>query len=280
MFNSSNPALANDDAFQEYYGAQAERSSVATIQGVVNKTTLLVLIACIGGALGYKLVATIPSITFISAIAAFVVVLGVGFVLHGKPALSPYLAPVYAIIEGVFLGSLTGVLDSVLAGMPALEGAVAEGTAAGKTVSLAMPAFLITMGVMLAMLGLYYTRILQPTRKFVAVVSTLVGGIMITYLLMFVLALFGVQMPFLSLGSAFGGGWAPLVGIGLNVLILGVAALVLIIDFGRVEQIVSSGAPKYMEWYGGFALLVTLAWIYYEAVKLVFRLYLIFGSRE
>jgi uncharacterized YccA/Bax inhibitor family protein len=281
MFQSSNPALPQDDSFAQYYGEMAgARPDVATLGGVVNKTAFLVLLACLAGAGGYALVGTMPSITWISAIAAFVIVLGVGFVMRGNPKLAPILSPIYAVVEGLFLGSLTGALDSVLRSMPAMTDTVAAGEAAGATVSLAMPAFLITMSVMIAMLGLYAARIIRPTERFKAVVSTLTIGIMLTYGLMFILALFGVQMPFLSLGSAFQGGVAPLIGIGLNVLILGVAALVLIIDFGRVEDIVKSGAPRYMEWYAGFALLVTLAWIYYEAVKLVFRLYVLFGSRD
>jgi uncharacterized YccA/Bax inhibitor family protein len=216
----------------------------------------------------------------ISSIAAFVIVLGVGFVLRGKPSLAPVLAPVYAIVEGVFLGALTGSLDAWLAGMPVLGGAGAGSASAAGSVGIALPAFVITIGVMVSMLALYSMRILKPTRRFTAVVSTMVGGIMITYLISFVLSLFGVSMPFLGLGSAMGSGWVPLVGIGLNVLILGVAALALIIDFGRVEAIVAQGSPRSMEWYAGFALLVTLAWIYYEAVKLVFRLYLLFGRSD
>ncbi len=283
MFQSSNPALgaADDAAFQEFYGDIASsRATTATLRGVVNKTAILVLIAATAGAGGYTLVASMPSITWISAIAAFVIVLGLGFMMRGNPKIAPIVSPIYAVVEGVFLGSLTGLLDSVLAGMSVMEGSVAAGAAAGKTVSLAMPAFLITISVMVAMLGLYAARIIRPTERFRAVVGTLTAGIMITYALMFVLSLVGLQMPFLSLGSAFAGGWTALIGIGLNLLILGVAALVLILDFERVEKIVDSGAPKYMEWYAGFALLVTLAWIYYEAVKLVFRLYLLFGSRD
>jgi len=282
MFQSSNPALRDGNTFEEYYGQIAgTRSKEATLQGVVNKTGVLVLIALAGGVGGYQLAISgvMPGITWISAIAAMIVCIGVGFVLCGKPQLSPFLAPVYAIIEGVFLGALTAALDSMLASRPGLEGLVAEGAASGASVSLALPAFIITISVMITMLVLYSLGILRPTKKFTAVVSTLVGGIMLAYVAMFILSLFNIQMPFLSLGSATAGGWASIIGLGLNVLILGVAALVLIIDFGRVESIVNAGSPKYMEWYAGFALLVTLAWIYFEAVKLVFRLYLLFGRR-
>ena len=87
-------------------------------------------------------------------------------------------------------------------------------------------------------------------------------------------------MPFLSLGSALRGGREALIGLGLNAAILGLASLWLIIDFGKVEEIVRRGSPKDMEWYGAFALLVTLAWVYYEAVKLCFRVAILLGNRK
>ena len=87
-------------------------------------------------------------------------------------------------------------------------------------------------------------------------------------------------MPFLSIGSALEGGTAGYIGLGINVLILGVAALWFIVDFRQVEELVASGAPKQMEWYAAFGLIVTLAWVYLEALKLVFRLALLFGRRD
>ncbi len=111
-------------------------------------------------------------------------------------------------------------------------------------------------------------------------IKVLTLGVMITYGLSWILYLFGASMPFVSLNSALQGGTPALIGIGLNVLILGIASMWLIIDFKLVEDIAARGEPKVIEWYGAFGLMVTLAWIYFEAVKLVFRLALLFGSRD
>ena len=123
-------------------------------------------------------------------------------------------------------------------------------------------------------------RILQPTKKFKATVCVLTLGIFLTYLVSFVMSMFGAEMPFISLGSAMQGGQTALIGLGINVLILGVASLWLVIDFGLVEQHVKAGAPKQMEWFCGFILMVTLVWIYLEAVKLCFRLAILMGNRR
>lgn len=278
QLQSSNPALTNKDAFSEVYGKNmfaAEKSNVTTLSGVVNKTGILVAIAVAGGALGYWLVATMPSIVFISSIAGFVLCLGFGWLLCGKPQLSPVVAPIYAIVEGIFLGSLTGMLDQFLVK------AGPAGAATGPTLSLGLQAFILTISIVLGMLGLYYTGLLKPTKVFMSVVKVATAGVMMAYTVSFVLMLVGLGgLPFLSLGSALQGGTPALIGLGLNVAILGLASLWLIIDFKMVEENVAAGAPKYMEWYLGFALLVTLAWIYYEAVKLAFRLALLFGDRD
>ena len=113
---------------------------------------------------------------------------------------------------------------------------------------------------------------LRPSQTFKAVLGTLTLGIMMAYLANLVLeVLFGMHLPFLSIRSAFEGGTPALIGLGLNVLILVVASLWLVVDLEQVEEIVNSGSPVELEWYGAFALLVTLAWIYFEAVKLALR---------
>jgi len=262
MWNSSNPVLANDDAFEKYYGKSAQaQANVATIKGVVNKTALLVLIAVSAGGVGYALLPTIPSVLWISAIAAFVLCIGLGFLLGGKPQLAPAMAPIFAVVEGVFLGSLTAALESALASM----GATATG-------GLALQAFVITFAAVVGILALYAFRIIKPTRTFHAIVGTCIAGIFIAYMAMFVLQFFNITLPFLSLSSAFEGGMAAKIGLGLNAFILVIASLTLVIDFKMVEDRVAAGSPKYMEWYCGFALLVTIAWIYFEAVKLAFRI--------
>ena len=173
----------------------------------------------------------------------------------------------------MFLGAVTSTLDNVLANVLPAE-------AGFTSVGLALPAFLITICSCLSMLGLYSAGIIRPTQRFKAIVCTLTGAVMLVYLTMFALSIFGIRMPFLSLSSAFEGGTPALIGLGFSVFTFGLASLWLIIDFGEIEAIVEHGAPRHMEWYGGFILLVTLAWIYYEAVKLIFRLALIFASED
>lgn len=270
MWESSNPALTNTNVLSQFgRDMLASRSETTTLTGVVHKTGILIALALLGGASGYSLVATMPSIMWWSAIGAFVICLGFGFLLGGKPQLAPIVAPIYAIVEGVFLGALTGAIDATLAGM-------GYNVAGG----LALQALVITMGVALAMLGLYYARILRPSKTFIAVIYTATAAVMMIYLISFVLMIFGgPRLPFITIGSALQGGTPALIGLGLNVAILGLASMWLIIDFKTVEDQVKAGAPKYMEWYCGFALLVTLAWIYYEAVKLAFRVAVLLNSR-
>jgi uncharacterized YccA/Bax inhibitor family protein len=266
MWQSTNPALANDDIFQQVYGKGMldTRANVATLQGVVNKTAILTGLAIAAGAAGYWALST-QAVTMGAAVicnlVGFVVVLGIYFVIHSKPQTAVYLAPVYAVIEGAFLGVFTLLAEYMLAA----KGIKVPG-------GVALQAFLITGSVLAAMLALYSMRIIKPTPTFVSVISTATGAIMITYLLSFVLSLFGVNLPFISAFSAANDtGMAAWIGLGINVVILGIASMWLIIDFGMIEQRLRSEAPKYIEWYCGFALLVTLAWIYYESVKLVLR---------
>ncbi len=271
MLNSSNPALTSADAFEQAYGHMTgARTDVTTLSGVVNKTAILLVIAIAAGAGGYSLLQSMPSILWISAIAAFVICLGMGFILGGKPQLSPYLAPVYAIVEGVFLGAFTALADQILA---------SRGLQVGGGVG--VQAGVITASCAISMLLLYKVGLIKPTRRFQAVIGTLTGAIMIAYLLNFVLALFGKPLPLIGFASAASAtGTMGLIGLGINIFILVVASLFLVIDFKLIEDNVQRGAPRYMEWYCSFALLVTLAWIYYESVKLVMRLAVLFGGRE
>jgi len=269
MFASSNPALTNEDTFRAFYGQRGElagRANVATLKGVVNKTGLLVLLAATAGAGGYKFVASFPSLLWISAITSFVICLGFFFLAQRNPTKARIIGPLYAIVEGVFLGAFTGAIDRMLEKM----GYAAAG-------GVALQAFIITMSILVTMLVMYKMKILRPTRRFVSIVSVATGGIMLTYMIGFILSFFGVSLPFVSLNSALTGGTAGLIGLGINLLVLGVASMWLIIDFGMIEQRIAQSGPKVEEWYLAFALIVTLAWVYFEAVKLVFRLQFLLG---
>ncbi|MFO0872810.1 MAG: Bax inhibitor-1/YccA family protein [Phycisphaerales bacterium] len=269
--HSANPALTNENAFNPFaYGdGRVAPSNVCTMSGVIGKTALLVTIAMIAGAGGYWWFLRNPGTLWIASIAAFIVSMGIFFVMYGKPQLSKVFAPVYAVTQGAFLGGFTAIAEQILAN----SGRAVPG-------GLAFQALVATFGVFAAILILYQTGMVRPSRRLAAIIGVATLGIAITYLLSFVLSFFGIQMPFINLGSTLDTGRAGFIGLGLNVLILGVAAFSLVMDFGRIEANVQAGAPKYMEWYSGFALLVTLAWIYFEAVKLIMRLAVLFGRRD
>jgi uncharacterized YccA/Bax inhibitor family protein len=268
MLQTTNPALKNHEAWQEGVSS-CTNVETASISGVVNKTGMLTSVAVAGGMFGIWFTQNQPGLAWPLGIAGFIATIVVYFMIIRNPARAKHTAWIYAAIQGAFLGVITNALDNALASM----GYAAMG-------GLALQAFVITLSVLIAMLALYYFRILKPTKKFTATVSVLTLGIFITYMVSFGMSFFGAEMPFLSLGSAMEGGTTALIGIGINVLILGVASLWLIIDFGMIEQQVKSGAPKQMEWFCAFILMVTLVWIYLEAVKLCFRLAILFGNRR
>ena len=270
MWQSSNPALNNNSAFSQIYDKDmfAAKANVTTVAGVVNKTSLLVVITVAAGGCGYALLQSMPSILWISSIASFVICLGFYFLLAGKPQLSPIVAPIYAIVEGVFLGAFTALADNILD---------SRGLAVSGGVGI--QAFIVTASAAGSMLFAYRTKLIRPTRTFQAVIVTLTGAVMLAYFVSFILSWIWQPLPLISFASAVNG-MMGLLGLGINIFILVLASLFLILDFKLIEDRVQSGAPKYMEWYCGFALLVTFAWIYFEAVKLVIRLAVLFGGRD
>jgi uncharacterized YccA/Bax inhibitor family protein len=114
------------------------------------------------------------------------------------------------------------------------------------------------------MYGLYHFRILKATQTFKKVIITATAGIAIFYLIALVLRLFGVQMPYLHDNS--------MIGIGISLFVVAIAALNLILDFDKIEEGSTHGAPKYFEWYCAFGLLVTLVWLYLEMLRLLSKL--------
>jgi len=272
-FQTSNPALATDSsnpfAFRDA-GAMEAITQTATMAGVIQKTTFLVTLAMAAGVGGFMVFKAYPATLWVGSIAAFVITLGIFFVMRGNPMRAIWLAPLYALVQGALLGGVTGIMEQLL--IARLGTSVPGG--------LAFQALVVTGGAMGATLILYRAGILRPTQRFKAVLGAATLGIMITYLISFALSFFGISMPFISLASTMESGTVGLIGLGLNLVILVIASLTLVTDFGMIEDQVNAGAPKRMEWYCGFALLVTLAWIYFEAVKLIVRLAMIFGRRN
>jgi len=273
--SSSNPALAGVNDFSQagdnWMTEEARRDTQATMSGVINTTGILVAMTAAAGLGGYVLADRMGGVVWLGmGIVSLIAVLGIFFALRSDPTRARYLAPVYAIVEGGFLGAGTLFVDRTLA---------AQGYQVAGGV--AIQAFLITVGSLITMLTLYRTGILKPTERFKSVIFLATGAIFIVYIVSFVVSLFGVHVPFVSaFSAATETGSMAWIGLGINLVIFAIASLWLIIDFGEVEKIVQGGSPKAMEWYAGFILLVTLAWIYWESVKLVARLAVLFGNRE
>lgn len=223
-------------------------SGVMTLRGTVNKSALLLLItvACSlytwsAVQSGYPQNAMI--FTGIGAIAGFILALITCF----KQSLAPITAPIYAICEGLFIGGISAVYQAKANGSP-----------------IVIQAVMLTFGTFAGMLFLFQANILRATPMFMKVVIGATVGIVITYLLGFILSFFHINLPI------FGGGT---IGILFSLAVVVIAALNLIIDFEFIQQSADSGsAPKYMEWYGAFGLLVTLVWLYISILRLLSNL--------
>ena len=241
MDKSSNPALS-----KKTFEGLAVDTEPMTFAGTVNRTAMLLAITLIGAAWTWGVFATqgadaVGTYVGFGAIAGLVVALVTIFFKK----VSPWTAPVYALLEGCVIGGLSAVLESELPGI-ALQ-------AAGLTFG--------TLGVMLV---LYKTHVIQPTEKFKLGVFAATGAVALVYLVDLVMMFFGQPIAFIHEG----GTW----GILFSLFVVGLAALNLILDFDFIEQGVAAGAPKYMEWYSAFALLVTLVWLYLEILRLLAKL--------
>lgn len=162
-----------------------------------------------------------------------------------RPQWAHLTAPGYALFEGLLVGAVSALYAS------AYEGIVSQ-------------AVLATIGVAAGMLLLYSNRIITVTDRLRRGVIAATFGIMAVYLLSFVMRLFGASIPLLH-------DTGPL-GIGISLLIVGVAAFNLLLDFDYIERGVRNGAPKHGEWYGAFGLVVTLVWLYLELLRLLAKL--------
>lgn len=236
---TSNPIFKSD----VFTKAQGYSSEVMTVSGTVTKSLyLLFLIVLSSFATWLYLMMThnFQSVTLFAG-AGVIGTLILGFIAIFKPTSCSVTAPLYAVFEGFALGSITTLLS------------LRYGSIAFQAVSL-------TMGVALAMFAGYKFGLVQVTDKFRSFVVAATGGILLVYLAKMILGFFGIPIPFLQ-GGMF--------AIVFSLIVIGVAALNLILDFDNIYQGARSGAPAYMEWVGAFGLMVTLVWLYWEILRLL-----------
>jgi len=242
---SSNPTL-NEKTF----GAARVGIGVPamTIQGTVNKTFILLAILVIAASWTWSKAydpssAGFVGVTFIgSMIVGLVLALATSF----KPKWSPITAPLYAACEGLLLGILSAYFEARYPGI-------------------VMQAVGLTFAVTFAMLMGYKAGWLQATPGLRKGLMIAMGGIMIFYAVIWIASMFGIHPP----GFINGGG--PL-GIAFSLFVVGIASMSLILDFDIIESGSREGLEKYMEWYGAFALMVTLIWLYMEILRLLSKL--------
>lgn len=236
---SGNPALSA----RAFEGFQTEGRAM-TMQGTVNKTALLLGLTLLTAMwvwnrfFLYHDEASASTLMLVGAIGGFVVAMVTIFMKK----IVPYTAPVYALLEGLFVGGLSAVYEAKYPGV-------------------AVQAVGLTFATLAIMLFAYRSGLIRVTEKLKMGVVAATGAIFVLYLIDLVMSLFGHHLGFIySSGPA---------GIGFSLLVVGVAAFNLLLDFDFIEQGAAHGAPKYMEWYGAFALLLTLVWLYIEMLRLL-----------
>ena len=243
---TSNPALR--DSFQPEGLVLGDRM---TVSGTVNKTGILAICVVATAAWTWNrfLNAGDPE-SAMSSITPLLVLGVIGGLIMGMVTIfrrnwAPVTAPIYALLEGLVLGGISAITELRFPGIP-------------------MQAVGLTFGTLVALLLVYRTGIIKVTDNFRMGVVAATGGIFLFYMATMIMGFFGVRFP-----SVFGAG---VLGIGISVFVVIVAALNLILDFDLIERGAQAGAPKYMEWYGAFALMVTLIWLYLEILRLLSKL--------
>jgi uncharacterized YccA/Bax inhibitor family protein len=244
---TSNPALGQNTFRDVQYGGAIDAANRMSLNGTVNKTGILLICAFATAAWTWH---SFTQARDLSDVAPQLMIGGIGgficaMVTIFKKEWSPVTAPIYALLEGMLLGGLSAVFDLRYPGI-------------------AIQAVGLTFGTLLGLLLLYTARIIKVTEKFRLGIFAATLGICFFYLLQMILGFFGMQFT-----SVNGSGT---IGIVFSLFVVAIAALNLVLDFDFIEQGVAVGAPKYMEWYGAFGIMVTLVWLYLEILRLLSKL--------
>jgi len=247
LMKTSNPVLGSktfDDLSGARYGGALDLTERMTLSGTVNKTGVLLLCAMATAAWVWHLfvqsrnMADVAPYLLAGALGGFIVAMVTTF----KKEWAPATAPIYALLEGLVLGGISALLDFRYPGI-------------------AIQAVGLTFGTLIVLLLAYSSRIIKVTDKFRMGIVAATGGIMLFYLLEMVLSFFHVR--FLAVNGS------GTIGIVFSLFVVAIAALNLVLDFDFIERGVQYGAPKYMEWYGAFGIMVTLVWLYLEILRLL-----------
>ena len=242
LTESRNPVF-NDSVFEKSVAGEnaavGQKHEIMTLNGAVNKTFVL---------FGAMLVAAFFSYSTPSQFLMYLGIFGgVGAAIFTgmKPHLSPFLAPITVILYGFAAGVFTSLYG-------------------GSYDGIILQAINLTMATLFMMLLIYKSGWIKVTDKFRSGMTMAIGAIMLVYVISWIGHFFNFQIPFLHESGP--------IGIGISVVIVGVAAFSLLLDFDNFEKGVKFGAPKYMEWYVGMGLIITLVWLYIEILRLLSKM--------
>jgi uncharacterized YccA/Bax inhibitor family protein len=238
---TSNPALTATT----FRPGLAVGGQTMTINGTVNKTIILLMLAVIPAAWVWQMVMAGTSAAQPWIIGGALGGLVAALVTIFKKPWAPVTGCIYAICEGLFLGGLSAMYESAFKGI-------------------VLQAAMLTFGTLFALLTAYRSGWIKATENFKLGICAATGGIALVYVVSMVLGLFNVRVPYIHESG--------LIGIGFSLFVVVIAALNLVLDFDFIEQGSAVGAPKYLEWYAAFGLLVTLIWLYIEFLRLLAKL--------
>ena len=238
---SGNPVLKANTFIQRQTTID---TGMMTITGTVNKTALGLLLLMTTAIFTWNMSPTDPRISALIMVGIFGGLI-TAIITVFKRHLAPYTTPIYALLEGLALGGISRFFETLYPGI-------------------VNQAVFLTFGTLAALLFAYRSGLIKPTENFKLGIVAATGGIFFVYIISFILGLFGVQVPLIHSNSNFG----ILFSFGVVVI----AALNLVLDFDFIEEGAEIGAPKYMEWFGAFGLLVTLVWLYLEILHLLAKL--------
>lgn len=237
---SSNPALTKNT-----FSNLETTGERMTLGGTINKSAMLLVLVIAGAMFSWGQAFRNPESAYTLMLIGALGGLGVGILTIFNKRLSPYTAPAYGILEGLAVGAISAVYSSLY------EGIVAQAVG-------------LTFGVFALMLWAYSSRLIRVTGRLRMGIIVATGAIALLYIINIILMFFGTSIGFIHNGGP--------IGILFSLVVVGIAAFNLMLDFDFIEAGAAAGAPKYMEWYGAFGLTVTLVWLYLEILRLLSKL--------
>lgn len=268
MFRTSNPVLSSQtfqsggQGVSDPFGQAMEggRSDTMTVQGVVNKSFFLIGLTSAAAISAWQFMANKTISPAIPLVAGSLTAFVLSLVMIFAPRTTPWLAWVYALAKGPALAGISFLLAGILEAKLAAKGM--GGTGAGLV--MVFQAVVLTFGIFLALLLAYTTRIIRLSGAWKRGIIAATLGLCLFYLASFVLSLFGVNIGFIYDSGP--------IGIAFSAFVVVLAASNLVLDFQNIEETAQAGAPKWMEWFGAVGLLMTLAWLYIEVLRLLLKL--------